>query len=170
MKLSTLPGRSARRGFVLITVLLIVLLITVLAIAIVSLNTNQTRIATNAADSQISFQTAEGALTQASAAVLAGTYSSAQFAANTAGLYTYNASATAPLWTTVNWNSSTAVITGFQGDASAAAAYIVEQLPSVIKPGEDFKHPTMVYRITARGVGATSNSVTILQALVTFQS
>jgi type IV pilus assembly protein PilX len=170
MKTCSLPRRDAQRGFVLITVLLLVVLMTVLAIAIVSLNTNQTRIATNAADSQISFQTAEGALNQGVQAVLNGTYSSTQYASNTAGLYTYNAAAAAPLWTTVSWGSSSAVITAFQGNASAPAAYIIEQMPSVIKPGYDTKNPTYVYRITARGVGASSNTVTILQTLISFQT
>jgi type IV pilus assembly protein PilX len=166
---SSLSFRSARqKGFVLITVLLLVLMLTVLAIAIVSLNTGQTRLATNGADSEVAFQTAEGALNQGVYAALSGALTSTQFAANTGGYYTYNPSA-APLWTTINWSSSSAVVTSFQGNASSAAAYIIELMPSVIKAGQDAKDPTLVYRITARGTGQSSNSVSILQTLVTLQ-
>jgi type IV pilus assembly protein PilX len=168
MKPIHLSSSPRQKGFVLITVLLLVLMLTVLAIAIVSLNTGQTRIATNSENSAVAFQTAEGALNQGVAAAVAGTFSSAPFSGNTGGYYTYVPTA-APIWTTINWSSSSAVITAFQGNSSAAAAYIVEKMPSVIKPGQDYHTPTLVYRITARGVGQSSNAVTILQTVVTFQ-
>jgi type IV pilus assembly protein PilX len=170
--------RHGQKGFVLITVLLLVLMLTVLAIAIVSLNTGQTRIATNAADSQVSFETAEGALNQAVQAAYGGTLAAQTYTNTVTGPYfMYNpavagadgAPGVPPVWTTVNWSSPTAVVPAFQGNSSTTAAYIVEQLPSVAMAGQNQAAKTVVYRITARAVGQSSNTVTMLQTIVSYQ-
>lgn len=151
------------RGSFLIVSLLLMLMLTVMAVSQISFNTTQTRIASNSADLQIAFQTAEGALNEGTNNILAGSYSPVSFVSNLNGLYTHNPS-NDPLWTTINWSSAGAVITSFQGGSKVQAAYIIEQLPSVIAPGQNANNPASVYRITARAVGATGNPVVILQS------
>ncbi|MFC5474695.1 pilus assembly PilX family protein [Paraherbaspirillum soli] len=158
----------SQRGSVLITTTILVLMLTMMALAALSLNSTQTRIATNAADAQVAFQAAEGALNQAINNVLAGNYAAGGFLANTKGLYLFSASS-APLWSSVDWTSSSAVIQSFQGGSSAPAAFIIEQLPSVIRPGQNMKTPAQIYRITARAVGASGNSPVVLQSTVQIQ-
>ena len=163
---ATLTRRQ--NGSVLIVTLLIMLMLTIMAVSEVSFNSTQTRIAPNSADAQVAFQTAEGALNEATNNLLAGTYPASSFLANANGLYLFNAT-NAPLWTTVNWTSAGNVILSFQGSSSAPAAFFIEQLPSVIKGGQNVNLPTQVYRITARAVGASGSSPVILQSTVQIQ-
>jgi len=168
--MSLYPSRTpikiqSERGVTLIVTLILLFILTVFAVTEVSYNTMVTRIATNSGDALVAFQTAEGALNQAANQVLIGTYSVNSFLSNSNGLYLFNAS-NAPLWTTVNWSSSAAVITSYQGNSNAQAAYIIEQLPSVTMPGQSMNKPTLIYRITARAVGESGNGLVIIQALV----
>lgn len=156
------------QGSVLIITLLLMLMLTVMAVTQVSFNSTQTRIATNTTDIQVAFQTAEGALSAATNNLLAGNYAVGSFLSNTNGLYLSNASS-APLWTTVDWSGVNSTIKSFQGNSNAQAAYIVEQLPSVIRPGQNMSTPTQVYRITSRAVGASGSSSIMLQSTVQIQ-
>ncbi|MEO6920043.1 MAG: PilX N-terminal domain-containing pilus assembly protein [Collimonas sp.] len=158
----------SQRGATLFITTIMMLLLTILALGAMSLNSMQTRIATNAADAQIAFQTAEGALNQAQTNIIAGNYPPGTFVANSNGLYTF-APASAPLWTTVNWSSSSAAIQSFTGNSSAPAAYIIEQLPSVIRPGQNYKKQTQVFRVTVRAVGASGGAPVMLQSTVQIQ-
>jgi type IV pilus assembly protein PilX len=161
---------SSQRGAVLMTTVILLLLITVLALSAVLMNSTQTRVAANSADSLIAYQTAEGALTEAENALLAGNYDVTQFAANTAGLYVLDAAASTPVWSKpATWTTATAKISSYQGGSNAAAAYVIEKLPSVIRPGQNMKTPTQVYRITARAVGQSGNSPIILQSTLQIQ-
>jgi type IV pilus assembly protein PilX len=155
---------SSQQGSVLITVIILVLILTVTAISEVSFNSTQTRIATNSADRQIAFMTAEGALSQGINNLLAGTYPTTGFLANTSGLFVFNPN-NAPLWTTIGWTSS-AVIPSYQGNSNTQGAFFIEQLPSITLPGQNMSNHTWIYRITARAVGASGNSPVILQATV----
>ncbi len=155
-------------GSVLIITILVLIVLTIVAVAQVSFNSTQTRIATNTTDAQIAFQTAQGALNDATNNLFANTYSTSGFLANANGLYLFNPNA-APLWTTVDWTNAGAVITSFQGSSNAQAAFIIEQLPSVIAGGQNLDLPTQVYRITVRAVGASGGSPVILQSTVKIQ-
>lgn len=160
--------QSQQSGFILLMSLILLILLSILAISGVLVNTSQTRIATNAADTEVSFEKAEGAINQALNLISNGTYNAANFVLNSSGFYLLNPT-TAPKWSTVNWSSSTAVINSFQGYSGAQASYIIEQLPSVIKPGQNMKTPTNVYRVTARAVGASGNSYIMLQTTIQIQ-
>lgn len=155
-----------QRGATLILTLVFLLVLTVLAVSQISVNSLLTRIATNSGDALVAFQTAEGALSQAANLILSGTYSLSNFLANSNGLYVYNAS-NAPVWSTVNWSGS-AVILSYQGNSSARAAFMIEQLPSVTMPGQSMSKPTLIYRVSARAVGASGNGAVILQAIIAF--
>lgn len=150
-------------GSVLIITLLLMLMLTIMAVAQVSFNGTQTHIATNSADEQIAFHTAEGALNEATNNILANTYAPLGFLSNQNGLYLFDAT-TEPIWTKIDWSSGSSAIKSFQGKSNTQAAFVIEQLPSVIKPGQNMNMPTQVYRITARAVGATNNTAVMLQS------
>jgi type IV pilus assembly protein PilX len=168
MKTCSLHCASKQSGFVLLMSLIMLILLTVLALAAVSTNTSQTRVVANGTDTEITFETAEGAMNQAINNLLNGTYLPTSFQNNSGGLYQFNAN-NPPLWTTINWASTGAVINGFQGSSKTQASYIIEKLPSVLMPGQNMKSPTNVYRITTRAVGASGNTALILQATVQLQ-
>ena len=159
---------TTHRGTVLLITIMLMLMLTVLGLGLVSLNSTQTRIATNSGDAQIAFQTAEGALNQAQSNILAGNYPASSFLANNNGLYIFNP-ANAVLWSSVNWANSGAVVQSFQGGSKTPAAYIIELLPSVILPGQSFKKATSVFRITARAVGPSGGAPVILQSTLQIQ-
>lgn len=153
-----------QKGASLIIVIILLLMLTILALTQSSFNSLLTRMATNASDQVIAFQTAEGALNQGVTALMAGTYTPTNFLSNSNGLYLYNPSNT-NLWSTVNWSSSS-VIQSYQGNSTSRGAYFIEQLPSVITAGKSMQKPSAMYRITSRAVGATANTLVILQATV----
>jgi type IV pilus assembly protein PilX len=156
-------SRASQRASVLITTMILLMMLTVLGLAMMSLSTTQTRIATNSADAQAAYQTAEGALNQAAANLQAANYPLASFIANTNGLYTFD-SASAPWWTTVSWSNASGAIQCTACGASTKAAYIIEYLPAVNIPGSPT--PQRVYRITARALGISGSSPVMLQATV----
>lgn len=165
----TVRRRLSQRGAVLLTTVMLLVLLTILALAAVSMNSTQTRVATNSADYQVAYQTAEGALSQAQNNLIGGTYTASAFAANTNGLYVFDPAA-APVWANSSiWATSSAVIPGFQGGSSTGAQYLIEKLPPVTKPGQSLKTPVQVYRITARAVGKSGRSPVVLQSTVQIQ-
>lgn len=168
--MNTLNGlkHTKQQGYILLLTLVMLVMITVLALSLVSQNTSQTRLAANATDREITFEKAEGALNEGINSIIFGTYSPFSFSLNTNGLYQLNPE-DAPLWTTINWSSSNAVINSFQGNTGTAASYFIEQLPSVIQPGQNMSVPTQIYRITTRAIGANGNTAIFLQATVQIQ-
>lgn len=166
------PARrvAAQRGSVLVVTILLLLALTIIGVSTISMNSTQTRIATNSADQQIAFQTAEGALNQAQQAILTGvanntiTVSSFQESSpSNTGLYVTQQDNTA-LWKTVDWTASSA-IQAFQGKSAQPSAYIVELLPSFHVKGTSQDQRTLAFRISVRAVGASGNSPVILQTV-----
>lgn len=157
-----------QQGSVLIFALMLLIMLTIIAVAQMTMNTPQIRIANNSADQQVAFHTAEGALNEAINNLLSGQYSTASFLNNANGLYLFNPN-NAPIWTTLDWSSTSSSIKSFQGGSNAQSSYIIEQLPSIIQGGQNINSPVNVYRITARGVGASGGSVVILQSTVQIQ-
>lgn len=157
------PQRPYKQtGFVLITALILVVILTVLALAGEVLNSTQTRIAANTASQQTTFQAAEGALNQAQTNLYTGLYTQSTFLANANGLYTYNQNSV-PLWTTVNWNSGSVIVSAWGGlPTGVKAAFIIEMMPSVNLPGG----PSNVYRITAYATQSSGGSPIMLQSMV----
>jgi type IV pilus assembly protein PilX len=157
-----------QKGFILITTLVLIVVLTVLAVTEISVNNTQTRLATNATDSEISFEKAEGALNEAINQVMNHSYNAESFLRNTNGLYLFDKNAT-PAWQTINWDSNNTSINSFQGNSHSQASYIIEQLPSVVQPGQNMKALTRVYRITTRSVGENGHSSLLLQSTVQIQ-
>lgn len=157
-----------QKGFILITTLVLLGMLTILGVSQISINSTQTKVAANATDSEISFEKTEGAMNEAVRKMINRTYSYDSFQNNANGLYLFNQNV-APAWQTINWDSSGAVITSFAGMSGLQAKYIIEQLPSVVKPGQNMKTSTRIYRITARAVGQNGSSSVLLQSTVQIQ-
>lgn len=164
---STLFRHKKQTGYILLLTMILLTMITVLALANVSLNTTQTRIAANATDTEMSLEKTEGALNEAINKLMNGTYTAANFLQNNSGLYILDVD-NPPTWTTIKWSDSASVINSFQGDTNSQASYIIEKLPSVSTPGQSMNKVTNVYRITARSVGA-NGSVIMLQNTLQIQ-
>lgn len=163
--------RTSEQGSVLIITIIVLLLLTVLGLGAVALNSTQTRIATNSADAQVSFQTAEGTLRLAESNLVFGIYQHSSFLANTRGLYIQDPT-NAPKWNNNTfWSDSNAVLSGFQGQSKIPASFFIEQLPSVVTQGTGFKtsQSVAIYRITAQAVGPSGGSVVRLQSTVKIQ-
>lgn len=160
--------RCKEKGFILITTLIFMFMLTVLALSLVSTNSTQTQIAANMSDANITFQKTEGALNQAINLILNNNYAAGNFLLNNNGLYTFNPN-NAPLWETVDWTNSGAVISSFDGATGTSASYIIEQLPSVVAPGQNAGRLTRIYRVTGQASGQNPNSRVMLQATVQIQ-
>jgi type IV pilus assembly protein PilX len=153
-----------QKGYVLLMTLMMLLALTLLALSEATLNITQTRVAANATDSAVSFEKTEAVTNEALNLLFNGTYAASSFVQNNNGRYLFNINAN-PLWTTINW-TGTGVINSFNGGTGSQASYFIEQLPSVIKPGQDMNVPTNIYRITARSLGANGNSSILIQTTV----
>jgi type IV pilus assembly protein PilX len=158
---------------VLITTAVLLVVLTILALAAVSMISTQTRVATNSADVQVAYQAAEGGLTTAQNQLIAGTIPAANFLANAGGYYIFDTTgARPPVWTdAATWGDAGKVVQGFLngGSSGPAYAYVIEQLPPVIRPGQAMNKPTQVYRITARATGLSGNAPVVLQSTLQLQ-
>lgn len=162
----TAPRQS---GSVLIVTILLLLALTIIGLSTVVLNSTQTRIATNSADQQIAFQTAEGALAEAQQMILTGIQSNTldvssfqDTSPSSTGLYVTKPG-NDPLWTTVDWTSA---IQSFKGKSAQPSSYIVELLPSFHVKGTPQNQRTLAFRISAHAVGASGGSPVILQTVL----
>lgn len=157
-----------KKGFALITTLVLLTMLTILALSQISTNSTQTKMATNATDSETSFEKTEGTVNEATNKMINSSYTSDQFLQNGSGLYVFDQNAT-PLWQTLNWDSSVSAIRGFSGLAGSQANYIIEQLPSVVQPGQNLRSMTRIYRITGRTTGQSGQSSVLLQSTLQIQ-
>lgn len=162
--------RRVQRGYVMLTSIVLVLMITLLALALVSHNSTQTRIATNSRDYQSAFQTAEAAMSQVNAQIVRATFLRADCMqpgdALAAGMINYVCTdSTSEAWQnnaapwTANLPGNT---TAFQGNAAAAPVYLVEKMPPIGVPGNDLSganvsQPTP-FRVTVKAGGANADA------------
>ena len=175
---SAFPAAAEKRehppqtGFVLVSALILLVVLTILALAGVSLNSSQARMAANTSAQAAAFQAAEGALSLAQQQLLVGTYTAGSFIGNGNGLYVLNTAAPSPVWQTVNWTSgsacSGAVLTAsWSGMPSGVTVcYLIEQLPNVVLPGQSASMNTQVYRITSYATQANGGQPVMLQSLL----
>lgn len=172
-----------QRGAALITSLIILLVLTVLGVSAMSTSSLEELMAGNLRDQNLSFQAAEAALQDGERyidswggtppeATSEGTnyslYSRDEF-----GLYEYSAFDTDTVWNNAiatTYGADTGIAISNLGDVAALPMYIIEEEDFVAKDAS-FKAQTQregayYYRVTARGVGASSNAVTLLQSTV----
>jgi type IV pilus assembly protein PilX len=172
-----------QRGAALITSLIILLVLTVLGVSAMSTSSLEELMAGNLRDQNLSFQAAEAALqdgeryidgwggtppTATSSGDNNGVYSTDEF-----GLYERTAFDTTNVWNNAvatTYGADTAIAISDLGDVQALPMYIIEEEDFIAKDAS-FKAQTQregayYYRVTARGVGASSNAVTLLQTTV----
>ncbi len=181
---------AARRdgGFVLIVALILLLVLTLLGLAATQTTVLEERMAGNARNHDLAFQSAEAGLYAAQSAILQGLWSNANYAGNGNGLYmlaTCCASGPAPSWTSAwtlhgVWGSALPADTAVPGlniaEVSQQPVFIIEELPPVAPPGSNLggqtgynngAPPSQPYRITAYAVGGDGTTHVTLQAVVT---
>ncbi|MFO0335757.1 MAG: PilX N-terminal domain-containing pilus assembly protein [Pseudomonadota bacterium] len=179
----SIPPTHRQRGAILIVSLLMLLVLTLLALATMRAATFEERMAGNARDVNLSFQSAEAALRAAEDAILAldaeplrclvlDATCDLQTAVAERGVVP---AAVRPLpWNTVAVPSGTGR-GGDGGDGAGTVDNVAGQPRVVVEHYETLDGPLMdaddevrlVYRVIARGVGGTDTAQTILESTLT---
>ena len=165
------PGQA---GVVLITGLIFMLILTLIALALLLGGTLEERMAANARNRQIALQAAEAVLRDAEVSLFSTAmlpfdpFTPSGFTdACTSGFCVRPATGATPKWKSVDWTSTSATRSFANPTTSNLSTSLVASQPRyvvevantpVISPGAGGGLcPTVVYRITARGVGQDSS-------------
>jgi type IV pilus assembly protein PilX len=156
---------SRQRGVTLIVALIFLAILMLLGVTVAQTSSMQERMAGNTRDRDLAFQMAEAALSAADAAMkvlpkdASGNITTA-FDGSTAGYVTYDpAAGNATYWNAYDWVNASQSLTMVMEDETHITEqprYVIEKLPDAAT--------TQRFRVTARGVGASANTVVILQA------
>jgi type IV pilus assembly protein PilX len=156
---------SRQRGVTLIVALIFLAILMLLGVTVAQTSSMQERMAGNTRDRDLAFQMAEAALSAADTAMKAlpkdasGNITTA-FNGSTAGFVAYDpAAVNATYWNAYDWaNASQSLTVDMEEEThiTEQPRYVIEKLPDVAT--------TQRFRVTARGVGASANTVVILQA------
>jgi type IV pilus assembly protein PilX len=162
----TSPMFRRERGAALIVALILLLLMTVLGVTAMRTTTLQERMAGNARDSNLAFQSAEAAL-RGGEQLLEGAIP--PFTGVSGLLQVQPGAGQVPFWNAYDWAGNSRTVTGVTG-VYANPQYVVEELPvslssangSLVEGGGGVGEAGF-YRITARAVGGSADAVAILQ-------
>jgi type IV pilus assembly protein PilX len=157
---------ARQRGVTLIVSLIFLAILMLLGVTVAQTSSMQERMAGNTRDRDLAFQMAEAALNAADAAMQAlpkdgsGNITTV-FDGTTTGYVTYNPAnaSNATYWNAYDWanaSQSTAITLNAATHVTEQPRYVIEKLPDAAT--------TQRFRVTARGVGASANTVVILQA------
>lgn len=166
---ATNPGKN-QSGVVLILSLIMLLLLTLIGTVGVQSTSLEEKMAHNARDKDLAFQTAESALTSIENNIPALANFSA---AGTSGLYTFNTTvdlSDAQLKSDAFWinNPVASFTTSNLGNSIANAQYIIQALePGCFIPPCTAGVTQQAYSITVRATGRNSTTVVVLQAVFT---
>lgn len=156
------------RGAALITGLIFMVVLTLLATAAMRTTLLEEKMAGNARDVDLAFQAAEAAL-RAGEQVLNGA-SLPVFAASGAYLTAagVNARGSDTYWMqTHNWTNDSVAVSPVPAGVHSAPRFVIEQMPAIPGQGGSLKAGPIaesgVFRVTARGIGGTSNTSVFLQ-------
>ena len=163
-------------GVVLFISLVMLLIITVLGISSVQSTSMQERMARNARDTNLAFQSAESAIKDAEEYIETFT-SLAGFPDNAAGLYVEPDFGDPTNWTIVDWDAGSGYrdvgITTISGVATQPK-YIIEFVKTVVSEVDRLNLDNIgqstgfgrsqVFRITVYGTGGTDNSHVVIQS------
>lgn len=181
-------SRNPQQGFVLIVALILLLVLTLLGLAAAQSTSLEQKMAGNARDQDLAFQSAEAGLSAAQGCLLSATVACVEFNPVTtggAGSYLFTpppAASTAPpiwqqagFWTTAGNTLGYTAITGTSLPAPVAAQpqFIIEKLPAVAAPGNNLGQsqfgggtPALGrWRITSLGTGGSSSTTAMLQTV-----
>jgi type IV pilus assembly protein PilX len=171
------PNRRSQNGIALVTSLLVLVLVTLLALSAVSTSIFEERMAGNARDRALAFESAEYALREAQDFLAGAVLPSFSTTGGSSGAY-YRDLNTSPsgqkeevYWRdTHDWNAHAVTATKANGVLSGQAQpkYVIEEYPAISCVGFSKKWPPPpprnVYRVTARAQGQTTEAVVILQS------
>ncbi|MEW6119420.1 MAG: PilX N-terminal domain-containing pilus assembly protein [Pseudomonadota bacterium] len=163
------PATPARqRGVTLIISLIFLAILMLLGVTVAQTSMMEERMAGNTRDRDLAFQAAEAALEDAGAVLASlrdpstGEITTA-FDGSTPGYIAYDPASEgdAEYWSGYGWTSASqeTAFTLDEGDGYKVAEqprYVIEKLPDAAS--------TQRFRVTARGVGSSANTVVILQA------
>jgi type IV pilus assembly protein PilX len=161
------PARQ--QGIALIMGLMFLVVLTLLGMAAMRGTILEERMAGNARDRDLAFQSAEAALRAAEQQITGAVLP--PFAAGTAYTPRINDGTLNDYWqTTHNWPGQSVVLGWQPQGTSEAPRYVVEELGVTSGGGTGglgigALNDEGVYRVTARGVGSSANTVVILQAV-----
>ncbi|MGH8191068.1 MAG: pilus assembly PilX family protein [Rhodanobacteraceae bacterium] len=175
MNAPSFERRARQHGVALLVGLVLLIVLSITALVAMQLVANQNRVAGNAWGSDMGRATGEGALGYAETQLLSGTVLE-DFASDTNGAYTFN-SIDVPQWaqpaSTFAWTGSNvlggASVFNNSSYTKSTATVIIEQLPSVVRPGDPACtgygacNLTKVFRVTAKAVGPDGKLPVMLQ-------
>jgi type IV pilus assembly protein PilX len=164
--MNTSPMFRRERGAALIVALILLMLMTVLGVTAMRTTMLQERMAGNARDSNLAFQSAEASL-RGGEQLLEG--SIPPFTGANGLLQVQPGAGQAPFWNGYDWAGNSRTVTTVTG-VNANPQYVVEELPvslssangSLVEGGGGVGEAGF-YRITARAVGGSADAVAILQ-------
>jgi type IV pilus assembly protein PilX len=176
MSMSTFNVRSRMNdecGGALVVSLLMLLVMTLLGVTAMQVTSLEEKMAGNMRDRNLAFQAAESALRGGEALLRSATSAAFNCAQGLYKVDDYGCDGTPDsvrVWDAVDWNSTGAV--AYSGGNLAALAanprYIIEELAGPPQSGTSLEAGVpsdgSYYRITARGVGGTTNAVVLLQS------
>jgi type IV pilus assembly protein PilX len=165
----SLSGRQ--QGVALIVALIFLAVLAILGVTIARNSSMEERMAGNTRDRDLAFQAAESALRDAEDDLkrVPGGYIDAAtpFDGSTAGLIAY-VDRDADDWKAYTWdNSNSQEATAGIANVNAKPRYVIEKKPNTLIPAvPPSVTPTTVqhFRVTARGVGGSADTIVILQS------
>ncbi len=163
------PARFGQRGAALIVALVLLLVVTVLGVTSMRTTTLQERMAGNLRDNHLAFQAAEAALRDGEELLQGATVPA--FDGSGGLLPRQSGAGSAEYWNAHAWLTNSRVASRLDGaDMTAAPArYVIEELPPITGEGDSLRFGPLpevgFYRVTAMGVGGTTDAVVILQTI-----
>lgn len=163
---SVLVCPQRQTGAALIVSLVLLLIMTVLGVTAMRTTTLQERMAGNLRDNNLAFQAAEAALREGEDLLEAATVPPFT---GVNGLLQVQTDAGQPsFWNAYNWDDDARAAAAPDPDNVAEAPrYVVEELPPLPAQGDSLRFGALpdvgFYRVTARGVGGSTDAVSILQ-------
>lgn len=159
MKSMQLVSRSSQHGVTLIVALIFLAILMLLGVTVAQTSSMEERMAGNTRDRDLAFQAAEAALKDAEAKLEDGTFDGNAFNGSTVGLIAYDAATanTSAYWSTYySWDNASQTASTSLPHVAGQPRYVIEKLPDVAT--------TKRFRVTARGVGTSTDTAVILQA------
>lgn len=170
-RLSATAGKNSQQGITLVIAMIFLLILTLLGVTAMQSTVVEERIAGNTRDKDVAFQSAEAGLRAGELYVFTNACTAAGIVFPGPGLINNIGGAAgagvqygnASYWMTQPWDATDSIASGTAlAGVVTPARYVVELISG--GSGPQFVGTTLVYRITARGAGATAGSVSILQS------
>jgi len=165
---SFLISSHRQSGIALITGLIFMVILTLLALAAMRTTTLEERMSGNARDRDMAFQSAESALRAGEQIVTGATLPA--FVTGTANTPRIASGSLITYWQNTHPWSTQSVAAWQPAGTSAVPRYVIEEMGATAAGsggglGVGALSDSGVYRVTARGVGSSANTVVILQAV-----